>query len=150
LDLWANSDGSWLVDSGIHYTHEGCANMGHTKEIAGNGKDDDTDGFVDNVYGINAITGSGDPADDAGHGTHVAGIIGAVGNNQKGIAGVAWRVRLMACKFMDSTGRGGITDAVQCIDFADARSQIINASWGGATRLLPPECDSSAPRASFL
>lgn len=123
-----------VVDTGIRYTHEDlAANIWlNPKEIAGNGKDDDNDGIVDDIHGINAITGSGDPWDDAGHGTHVAGIIGAVGNNSKGIVGVAWRVQIMACKFMDSTDNGSISDAIQCIDYARTHgAQVINASWGG-------------------
>src|SRR5207249_11675491 len=64
-----------VVDSGIRYTHQDLATrMWHNPgEIPGNGFDEDGDGYVDNIYGINATTGSGDPMDDNGHGTHVAG-----------------------------------------------------------------------------
>jgi uncharacterized protein YfaT (DUF1175 family) len=58
----------------------------------------------DGSHGINALTGSTDPNDDNGHGTRVAGVIGAVGNNGLGVVGVAWRVQLMACKFVNSFG----------------------------------------------
>jgi len=118
-----------VIDSGIHYTHEDLAeNMWvNPGEIPGNRQDDDGNGFIDDVHGINVLTGSGDPRDDYGHGTHIAGIIGAVGNNGKGVVGVAWRVRLMACKFLDQTGNGSVSDAVQCIDYARGKgARIIN------------------------
>lgn len=71
-----------IIDSGVRYTHADLfANMWKIRENPGNGIDDDNDGYVDDVYGINAITGSGNPFDDDGHGTHTAGIIGAVANN---------------------------------------------------------------------
>jgi len=65
----------------------------------GNGIDDDNDGFVDDVHGIDAYNGDSDPMDDHGHGTHTAGTIGAVGNNGAGIAGVNWSVKIMPLKF---------------------------------------------------
>lgn len=122
-----------VVDTGARYTHEDlAANMWHNpREIPGNGKDDDGDGIIDDVVGMNAITGSGDPMDDAGHGTHVSGIIGAVGNNGKGVAGVCWKVQIMALKFMDSTGQGDTSDAISCINYARQHgAKVINASWG--------------------
>src|SRR5262249_5212712 len=68
----------------------------------------------------------------SGHGTHVSGILGAVGNNGKGVTGVAWKVQIMACKFLDQNGDGALSDAVQCIDYArNNGAQVINASWGG-------------------
>jgi hypothetical protein len=90
---------------------------------------------VDDVHGINAILNDGDPDDDNGHGTHVAGIIGAVGDNGKGTVGVAWGVRLMACKFMNAYGEGSTSEAIECIDYARKNgATIINASWGGMDR----------------
>lgn len=123
-----------VVDTGIRQTHEDLAGNLWTNpaEIAGNGLDDDGDGFVDDLHGINAITGGGDPADDHGHGSHVAGAIGATGNNAVGVAGVAWRVQLMALKFIDAQGNGAVSDAITCIDYARRHhARIINASWGG-------------------
>jgi len=73
-----------------------------------------------------------DPDDCAGHGTHVAGIIGAMGNNSVGVVGVAWGVQIMACKFIDSQGNGSISDAITCLDYARAHAaKVVNASWGG-------------------
>ncbi len=123
-----------IVDSGIRNTHEDlAANLWtNPKEIADNGLDDDGNGIVDDVHGINAINSTGNIMDDAGHGTHVAGIVGAAGNNGVGIAGVAWKVQLMACKFLDNAGNGDTSDAIRCIDYARRNgAHIINASWGG-------------------
>jgi subtilisin family serine protease len=126
-----------VVDSGVRYTHEDLAdNMWvNPGEIPDNGIDDDQNGIIDDVHGFNAITGSGEPTDEAGHGTHVAGIIGAVGNNGKGSVGVAWRVQLMALKFLDRDGEGPTSDAIECIDYARAHgAQVINASWGSTAK----------------
>jgi subtilisin family serine protease len=123
-----------IIDTGIRYTHEDLADnvWVNPGEIPGNGIDDDRNGIVDDVHGLNAITNTGDPIDETGHGTHVAGVIGAVGNNGKGVVGVAWKVQIMACKFMDSEGMGSISDAIQCVDYARLKgAQVINASWGG-------------------
>jgi subtilisin family serine protease len=124
-----------VIDTGIHYTHEDiAANLWVNRgEIAGNGLDDDDNGFIDDIHGINAIHGTGDPMDPSGHGTHVAGIIGAVGNNGLGIAGVAWQVQLMALRFIDDDGSGATSDAIRCVDYArENGAHVINASWGGA------------------
>lgn len=123
-----------VIDSGIRYTHEDlAANMWvNPGEIAGNGIDDDENGIMDDVHGINTVNRSGDPMDDGDHGTHVAGIIGAVGNNGRGITGVAWKVKLMACKFLDFNGEGDTSDAIEAIDYARRMgAHIINASFGG-------------------
>ena len=75
-------------------------------EIAGNGIDDDANGYVDDVYGIDPYNGDSDPMDDHSHGTHTAGTIGAVGNNGVGVAGVNWNVRILACKAFNASGSG--------------------------------------------
>lgn len=123
-----------LVDSGVRLTHQDLApNLWrNTGEIAGNGIDDDRNGVVDDMHGFNAWADNGNPADDIGHGTHVAGSIGAAGNNALGVVGVAWRVQLMATKFTDPNGEGTVSDAIACIDYArQMGAHIINASWGG-------------------
>lgn len=128
-----------VVDSGIDYRHPDlAANMWiNPREIPGNGRDDDGNGFVDDVYGYDFAAGDGDPFDEHGHGTHVAGIIGAVGNNGRGIAGVAWRVGLMAVRFLGRDGSGSIADAVRAINYVTmmrsnfgVNVRAINASWG--------------------
>jgi subtilisin family serine protease len=108
-----------VVDSGIRYTHE---------DLAANIWTSPHDGS----HGLNAVAGSTEPNDDLGHGTRIAGIIGAAGNNSTGVVGLAWRVQLMACKFVDRFGNGGsISEALACLDYARSNgAQIINASWG--------------------
>jgi serine protease len=128
-----------VIDTGVDYTHSDlAANMWiNAGEIPDNGIDDDGNGYIDDVHGISVIAGevSGDPYDDhagLGHGTHVAGILGAVGNNSKGISGVNWNVRIMALKFLDSSGGGYESDAAICIDYAVTMgAHITNNSYGG-------------------
>ncbi len=144
-EAWQVSTGSrdiivGVVDTGIDYNHPDlAANMWvNPGEIAGNGIDDDGNGFVDDVHGYDFANDDGDPFDDEGHGTHVAGTIGGVGNNGLGIAGVSWEVSLMGLKFLDANGSGSTSDAVQAINYATMmRNQysqnvrITNNSWGG-------------------
>jgi subtilisin family serine protease/subtilisin-like proprotein convertase family protein len=121
-----------VIDTGIDYTHPDlAANMWHNPgEIAGNGLDDDHNGYVDDVYGYNFVANNGNVMDDNGHGTHVAGIIGAVGNNGIGVTGVAWHIKLMALKFMDASGHGATSDALRALNYAvQMGAYISNNSW---------------------
>lgn len=123
-----------VIDSGVRFTHEDLAgNMWvNPGEIPGNNVDDDANGYVDDIYGINAITGSGNPDDDNGHGTHVAGIVGAVGNNARGVVGVAWQLKIIACKFLNVAGQGATSDAIECVEYARSKgARVINCSWAG-------------------
>ena len=128
-----------VIDTGIDYNHPDlAANMfRNTADCNTNGVDDDGNGYIDDCYGIDAVNGDSDPMDDYFHGTHVAGTIGAVGNNGIGIAGVAWNVRLLACKFLDATGTGNDAGAITCLDYIaalkDRGVNIVasNNSWGG-------------------
>jgi subtilisin family serine protease/subtilisin-like proprotein convertase family protein len=123
-----------VIDTGIDYNHPDLRPniWNNTREVAGNGIDDDHNGYVDDIRGWNFVTDTNNPMDDNGHGTHVAGTIGAVGNNGIGVTGIAWNAKLMALKFLDSTGSGLLSDAVSAIDYArNNGAKIINASWGG-------------------
>ena len=123
-----------VIDTGIRYTHEDLvANMWiNSGEIAGNRLDDDRNGVVDDVYGMDAYSNDGDPMDGNGHGTHCAGTIGGVGNNRIGVTGVAWGVKLMGCKFLSDTGSGTDSDAIRCIDYARSKgAKVLSNSWGG-------------------
>jgi subtilisin family serine protease len=123
-----------VIDTGIRYTHQDLTANAWTNpgEIAGDRIDNDANGYVDDVRGIDAYNRDGDPMDDQGHGTHCAGTIGATGNNGIGLTGVAWGVRLMALKFLSSTGSGSDSDAVICIDYARLKgAKILSCSWGG-------------------
>ncbi len=135
----SNSDIVVVIDTGIDFNHPDLSgNMWRNPaEIASNGVDDDNNGYVDDMYGINAITNSGDPMDDHGHGTHVAGIISARGNNNQGIAGVSWQSRIIGAKFLDSTGSGSTANAIKAVNYATALKRagrsvtVTNNSWSG-------------------
>ncbi|HZN03047.1 MAG TPA: S8 family serine peptidase, partial [Candidatus Polarisedimenticolia bacterium] len=123
-----------VVDTGIDLDHPDLVPNLWTNpdEIPGNLVDDDGNGRIDDVHGWDFVNDDGDPRDDEGHGTHVAGTIAAAGDNDLGVAGVAWRARLMALKILDASGTGTTSDAIQAIDYAAARgARILNASWGG-------------------
>jgi subtilisin family serine protease len=143
-ETWNNNTDSSIVvgiiDTGIDYDHEDlAANMWvNSNEIAGNGIDDDGNGYIDDIHGINAITNTGDPMDDEGHGTHVAGTIGAVGNNGIGVTGVNWNVKMMGLKFLDQDGSGSSSDAITALEYAimmktehNVNIKLTNNSWGG-------------------
>jgi len=121
-----------VIDTGIDFNHPDlAANLWHNPgEVPGNGKDDDGNGYVDDYYGYNFVKNTGSPMDDNGHGTHVAGIIGAVGNNGIGVTGLAWNVKIMALKFMNSTGKGSTSDALRALNYAvQMGATISNNSW---------------------
>ena len=86
---------------------------------------------TDSANGLNAVAHTGPPTDDVGHGTHVSGIVGAVGNNGIGVAGVAWQVQLMELKFLDSSGNGATSAEMPCIEYAIKHgASVLNASFG--------------------
>lgn len=144
VEAWDISTGSrdvivGVIDTGVDYTHPDLANnvWVNPNEIPGDGIDNDNNGYVDDVHGINAITNSGNPMDDQGHGTHVSGTIGAQGNDGSGVAGVNHEVSIIGCKFLDSSGSGSISDAIKCVDYmvglknAGVNVRLTNNSWGG-------------------
>jgi subtilisin family serine protease len=132
-----------VIDEGYMYTHEDLsANAGKNPgEIAGNRKDDDKNGYVDDVYGWDFAANNSSVFDGVqdDHGTHVSGTIGAVGGNSKGVAGVCWQVKILNAKFLGVTG-GTTTNAVKAVDYFTALKTrttnpvnivALNNSWGG-------------------
>jgi subtilisin family serine protease len=127
-----------VVDDGVALTHPDLApNLWiNPSEIAGNGRDDDGDGYVDDVNGYDFVLRRGDPSpgktgEARWHGSHVAGTIGAAGDNGIGVAGVNWKVSLMALRALGPSG-GRSDDLARAIDYAvDHGARVINASWGG-------------------
>ena len=130
-----------IIDEGYMHTHEDLAASAGTNpgEVAGNGVDDDGNGYVDDVYGWDFDGNNNSVFDGTGddHGTHVAGTIGGNGGNGKGVAGVCWSVKLLSGKFLGN--RGGTTDnAIRAVDYftnLKIRQGInlvaTNNSWGG-------------------
>jgi subtilisin family serine protease len=138
-DAWDLNTGSRdivvaVVDSGVDLSHPDIAANIWTNpgEIAGNQIDDDGNGYVDDVHGWDFVAGDDNPLDPLNHGTHVAGIIGAVGDNALGTTGVCWRVSIMPLRFITAAGYGTTSEAIEAIEYADAMgADVINLSWGG-------------------
>ncbi len=123
-----------VIDSGIQYTHPDLADniWVNPGEVPNNGIDDDKNGYIDDIYGWNFVDNNNRPLDDNGHGTHVAGTIGAVGNNGVGVVGVNWNTQIAALKFLDSEGGGYTSDAILAINYAKNKGfAVANNSWGG-------------------
>jgi subtilisin family serine protease len=123
-----------VIDTGVDYRHPDlAANMWINKaESNGSpGLDDDRNGYIDDIYGYDFCNSDGDPIDDNGHGTHVSGTIGAVGNNGIGVVGVCWKVKIMAVKFLDEGGSGWDSDAIAAVQYATLMgAKVMNGSWG--------------------
>lgn len=128
-----------VFDTGMDLTHPDLApNLWkNPQEVPGNRIDDDANGWADDVHGIDVVDGDGDPSDDAGHGTHVAGTIGAVGDNGVGVVGVAWRVQLMPVRVLSVDGSGTTVEFASAFDYVvrlkrrGVNVRVINCSWGG-------------------
>ena len=147
---WRISQGSrditvCVIDTGIDIKHPDLVknlwvNKGESgKDVAGkdkasNGIDDDKNGFIDDIHGWNFVNNNNDLKDDHGHGTHIAGIIGAEGGNGIGISGVSPKVSLMTLKYYDAKGSdvNNLVNTVKAIDYAvKMNCNIINYSGGG-------------------
>ena len=145
-NAWDTSVGSPLklvavLDSGADLAHPDLAANIWTnpKEIPGNGRDDDRNGYRDDVNGYDFVNKDAVPQDDFGHGSHVAGIVAAVGNNTTGVAGVAWGTQVVVLKVLDQEGSGRISDITKAIDYVtDLKRRgvpitALNLSLGGIT-----------------
>lgn len=141
LKAWQVSKGSEnvvvaVLDSGVDYKHSDLAANIWTRPDSIPQYVDDERGTFDDLHGFDSADELPDPMDDNGHGTHCAGIIGAVGNNGLGIAGVNWNVRIMPLKFLGSGGSGSTEKAIEAINYAIDRKKagvnvrVISASWG--------------------
>ena len=140
-----------VVDTGVDYTHPDLiANMwsapaAFTVSVSGRSIT-----CPAGSHGFNAILFTCDPADDAGHGTHTAGTIGAVGNNAVGVVGVNWTTRIMALKFLDSTGSGTVGDAISAIDFALQTKTAFSSSGAANVRVLSNSWGAGGTASSAL
>ncbi|KXJ98281.1 MAG: subtilisin-like serine protease [Acidobacteria bacterium OLB17] len=155
LRAWQASKGSEdvvvaVLDSGVDYRHSDLAENIWTRPASVPEYFDDERGRMDDLHGFDGTSAAvsdndvetriSDPMDDNGHGTHCAGIIGAVGNNGIGITGVNWNVRIMPLKFLGSGGSGSTDKAIEAINYAIERKKagvnvrVISASWGSTTR----------------
>jgi thermitase len=139
-DAWSITTGDpgtvvAVIDSGIDWGSPDFLGRAWVNTAEANGQpgfDDDGDGYVDDVYGWNFRDGNNDLSDQADHGTHIAGILAATGNDSYGVAGVNWQAKIMTLKFIGANGDGAISDAVRAIRYAvDHGAKVINASWGG-------------------
>ena len=129
-----------VIDTGVDATHlDLSANMWRNPgETPGDGVDNDRNGFVDDVFGWNFIDNNANPTDDNGHGSHVAGTIGAVGNDGNGVVGMNWQVSIMSLRFLDAFGSGSTSAAVAAVNYVtmmrrDHGINVVatNNSWGG-------------------
>lgn len=127
-----------VLDTGVRLSHQDLTDNRwiNAAEAAGTaGVDDDGNGKVDDLNGWDFVDNDNDPFDGDGHGTHLAGTIGARGNNTKGVTGVCWEIRLLALRFI-GPGGGDDLDAIQALDYAvdlklnrGVNLVAINCSW---------------------
>ncbi len=128
--IWLNIDETTGTDNNGNGIDDGCENN----------VDDDNNGYTDDCYGWDATSAKGSAFDEDGHGTHIAGIIAAITNNNQGIAGATWKtdIKIIPCKMLDSSGQGEILDELLCLsyikDLKDKKGlniAVVNASYGG-------------------
>ncbi|KAK9821107.1 hypothetical protein WJX81_006169 [Elliptochloris bilobata] len=120
-----------------------------------NGIDDDGNGIIDDIYGANFVNGGkdGNVQDQNGHGSFVAGVVGAVGNNGLGVTGINQLSSIVTCRFMDSTGNGWVSDAIRCFEYCLSKdAHVMSNSWGGVdySQSLQTAIDHVAARGSLI
>jgi subtilisin family serine protease len=125
-----------VIDSGVDYNHPDLAgNMWRnpkSRRYSATGVDAQATGISGDIVGWDFVHNDNLPYDDSNHGTHVAGTIGAVGGNGRGVSGVSQKVSLMAVKFLNGSGSGSTSAAIKAIDYAISRgAKVLNNSWGG-------------------
>ena len=127
-----------VIDTGINYTHPDLVANVWTNpgEIAGNGIDDDGNGYIDDIHGWDFVNNDGDPMDDNAHGSHCMGTIAGAGNNSQGVAGVVWDAKVVGLKFLSSGGSGAIADAVDALIYANAMGFRLLITVGAAVAIL--------------
>lgn len=139
-EAWDYLYGSWgnvvvaVIDTGVDYNHPDLANnmWVNTGEIPGDGIDNDNNGYIDDYRGWDFCNKDNNPFDDNNHGTHVAGTIAAVGYNNIGVIGVNYKAKIMPLKFIDSSGSGYSSDAIEAILYAAKMgAKVMSCSWGG-------------------
>ncbi len=141
VNAWNISTGSSnvviaVLDTGIDLNHIDLqGNLWINRgEIPNDGIDNDNNGYIDDYYGWDFFNNDNDPSDDNGHGTSIAGVIAAVGNNSQGITGVMWNAQIMTLKFLDKYGYGTDEDALDAILYANKMgAHVINNSWNGGS-----------------
>ncbi len=125
-----------VIDTGVDYKHSDLKEQIWTNLAELNGKkgiDDDKNGYVDDIHGYDFFNKDGDPMDDNGHGTHCAGVIGAIHDNKIGVAGVMGEVSIIPVKFLSAQGSGDSEQAILGLDYAvKIGVDITSNSWGGA------------------
>jgi subtilisin family serine protease len=123
-----------VIDSGLNYNHPDIKDNLWTNEAEANGKtgvDDDNNGYVDDIHGYDFVNNDNDPIDDHSHGTHVANIIGAKGNQNLGMTGINWNVSIMPLKFATAEGKGNLEASIKAIQYAvKMGARVLNNSWG--------------------
>jgi len=134
-DLWTGDPEFRIAvtDTGINWAHPDLAANIWTNpgEIAANGIDDDQNGWIDDIHGYSTFAGHGSPFDTDGHGTHIAGVIGAASNNGSGIAGLNWHCQLVALKVGSERDGAYISAILEAIDYILAMDiRVSNNSWG--------------------
>ncbi|GBF56099.1 alkaline phosphatase [Microcystis sp. 0824] len=123
-----------VIDTGVDYNHQDLVGNIWTNpgEIAGDGIDNDGNGYIDDIRGWDFAYNDNNPSDVNGHGTHVSGTIAGKGNNGVGVTGVAWNAKIMPLKFLNDQGSGSTSNAILAINYATAKGvKLTNNSWGG-------------------